>query len=109
MIVNDPAHTPFKLNGDYPMSGQRSYYLNFGKLQGQGWHSRATNQDSNSAAEQTGRRDYMASKVDWQLSGCDCIVVVEFVHTTSVLCTVNYEPCTIRHKFKSMGNKVDVM
>ena len=64
---------------------------------------------SNSAAEQTGRRDYMASKVDWQLSGCDCIVVVEFVHTTSVLCTVNYEPCTIRHKFKSMGNKVDVM
>ena len=41
---------------------------------------------SNSAAEQTGLRDYMASKVDCkgrQLSGCGCIVVVEFVHTTS--------------------------
>ena len=75
----------------------------------------------------------MASKVDClgcghcrQLSGCGCIVVVEFVHTTPLLsytlCRVNYEPCSllayffavdkIRHTLllcKSIGNKVGVV
>ena len=38
------------------------------KLQEKGRHSQATNKLSNSAVEQTGLRDYMASKVD-----CKCV------------------------------------
>ena len=84
---------------------------------------------SNSAAEQTGLRHYMTSKVDGhcsQLSGCGCIVVAEFVHTTPLLsytlCRANYEPCSLiayffavdktRHTLlqcKSIGNKVGVV
>ena len=59
----------------------------------------------------------------WQLSGCGCIVVVEFVHTTPLLSytlrTVNYEPYSFlayffavdktRYSCKSIDNKVGVV